>query len=92
MEKKILVEGMMCNHCKMAVEKVLSAVPGVTAANVDLEAKTACVVCGEEVCGHREEGLHACEGAVSANVRQETVGRFLLHFCSQNASSHIICQ
>ena len=49
MEKKILVEGMMCNHCKMEVEKVLSAVPGVTAANVDLEAKTACVVCGEEV-------------------------------------------
>ena len=48
MEKKILVEGMMCNHCKMAVEKVLSAVPGVTAATVDLEAKTACVVCGEE--------------------------------------------
>ena len=30
MEKKILIEGMMCNHCKMAVEKVLSAVPGVT--------------------------------------------------------------
>lgn len=49
MEKKILVEGMMCNHCKMAVEKVLSAVPGVTAATVDLEAKTACVVCGEDV-------------------------------------------
>lgn len=49
MEKKILVEGMMCNHCKMAVEKVLSAVPGVTAATVDLEAKTASVVCGEDV-------------------------------------------
>ena len=49
MEKKILVEGVMCNHCKMAVEKVLSAVPGVTAATVDLEAKTACVVCGEDV-------------------------------------------
>ncbi len=49
MEKKILVEGMMCNHCKMAVEKVLSAVPGVTAATVDLEAKTAIVVCGEDV-------------------------------------------
>ena len=49
MEKKILVEGMMCNHCKMAVEKVLSAVEGVTAVVVDLEAKTATVSCGAEV-------------------------------------------
>lgn len=47
MEKKILIEGMMCNHCKMAVEKVLSAVPGVTAVEVSLEAKTAAVVCDE---------------------------------------------
>ena len=45
MEKKILIEGMMCNHCKMAVEKVLSAVEGVSSAVVDLEAKTATVVC-----------------------------------------------
>ena len=49
MEKKILIEGMMCNHCKMAVEKVLSAVPGVTAVVVDLEAKTAKVACAEDV-------------------------------------------
>lgn len=49
MEKKILVEGMMCNHCKMTVEKALSAVPGVTAATVDLEAKTASVTLGEDV-------------------------------------------
>lgn len=49
MEKKILVEGMMCNHCKMAVEKVLSAVDGVTAVVVDLEAKTATVTCGADV-------------------------------------------
>lgn len=49
MEKKILIEGMMCNHCKMAVEKVLGAVPGVTAVTVDLEAKTATVACADEV-------------------------------------------
>ena len=30
MEKKLHVEGMMCMHCKATVEKVLSAVPGVT--------------------------------------------------------------
>jgi len=49
MEKKLLVEGMMCNHCKMSVEKVLATVPGVTSAVVDLEAKTATVVCDETV-------------------------------------------
>lgn len=49
MEKKLLIEGMMCNHCKMTVEKVLSAVPGVTAAAVDLEAKTATVACDASV-------------------------------------------
>ena len=49
MEKKMLIEGMMCNHCKMSVEKVLSAVPGVTTVTVDLEAKTAVVVCDASV-------------------------------------------
>lgn len=49
MEKKLIVEGMMCNHCKMSVEKVLAAVPGVTAAVVDLEAKTATVTCEASV-------------------------------------------
>ncbi|MBQ8202365.1 MAG: heavy-metal-associated domain-containing protein [Clostridia bacterium] len=49
MEKKMLVEGMMCNHCKASVEKVLNAVPGVSAAVVDLSAKTAVVTCEETV-------------------------------------------
>ena len=49
MEKTIQVNGMMCNHCKMTVEKALSAVPGVTAAAVDLEAKTATVTLAEDV-------------------------------------------
>ena len=49
MEKKLLVEGMMCNHCKATVEKALSGVPGVTSAVVDLEAKTATVVLSEDV-------------------------------------------
>lgn len=49
MEKKLLIEGMMCNHCKMTVEKVLAAVPGVASAEVNLEAKTATVVCSEDV-------------------------------------------
>lgn len=33
------VEGMMCTHCKAAVENVLMAVAGVTAAEADLMAK-----------------------------------------------------
>lgn len=43
MEKKMLIEGMMCNHCKAAVEKNLAKVPGVTACTVDLQAKTATI-------------------------------------------------
>ena len=34
------VEGMSCNHCKMAVEKEVSALPGMRAATVDLAAKS----------------------------------------------------
>jgi len=49
MEKKLLIEGMMCNHCKASVEKVLSAVSGVSAVLVDLDAKTATVTCDETV-------------------------------------------
>ena len=39
METVIKVEGMMCTHCKAMVEKVCKAVPGVTDAVVDLQAK-----------------------------------------------------
>ena len=49
MEKKLLVEGMMCNHCKATVEKALSGVPGVTSAVVDLEAKTATIALSADV-------------------------------------------
>lgn len=34
------VEGMSCNHCKMAVEKEVKALPGMMSAIVDLAAKT----------------------------------------------------
>ncbi len=42
MEKKILIEGMMCGHCQSHVEKALNALEGVSAV-VDLEKKTATV-------------------------------------------------
>lgn len=49
MEKKMLVEGMSCNHCKMSVEKAISAVPGVSACVVDLANKTATITLREDV-------------------------------------------
>jgi Cu+-exporting ATPase len=42
MEKKVVIEGMMCAHCQDHVSKALNALPGVTAA-VDLDSKTATV-------------------------------------------------
>jgi len=45
----MVVEGMKCMHCKASVEKALKAVPGVTDAEVDLEAKTARIVLREDV-------------------------------------------
>jgi len=49
MEKKLMVEGMMCNHCKASVEKVLAAVPGVSGVVVDLAAKIATISLTEDV-------------------------------------------
>ena len=41
MEKVVLkVSGMSCGHCKNAVEKAVRGLPGVMAAEVDLEAGT----------------------------------------------------
>ena len=42
MEKNVLIEGMMCQHCRAHVDKALNAIPGASAA-VDLESKTAVV-------------------------------------------------
>ncbi|MDR1019623.1 MAG: cation transporter [Synergistaceae bacterium] len=46
--KTIKIEGMSCQHCSAAVEKALSALPGVSA-TVDLDAGTATVVATREV-------------------------------------------
>jgi len=49
MEKTVDIEGMSCNHCKMHVEKALSAVPGVKSVKVDLAQKNAVVSAGDSV-------------------------------------------
>lgn len=38
-KESFTVEGMSCNHCKMAVEKEVKALPGMISATVDLAAK-----------------------------------------------------
>lgn len=43
------VEGMSCNHCKMAVEKALKSLAGVTNAIVSLENKNAEIEYDENV-------------------------------------------
>lgn len=43
------VNGMNCNHCKMAVEKALNTVDGVVSAEVNLDAKIASVTLSKEV-------------------------------------------
>ena len=35
------IEGMLCNHCVMHVQKALAAIPGVQKADVSLENKSA---------------------------------------------------
>ena len=42
MEKKVIIEGMMCQHCRAHVDKALNAIPGASA-TVDLDSKTAVV-------------------------------------------------
>lgn len=42
-ETVLKIEGMMCNHCKMAAEKALKGVAGVTGVQVDLAKKEAVV-------------------------------------------------
>lgn len=43
MEKKIIIEGMSCNHCVAHVKEALSGIEGVLSAVVDLDGKYALV-------------------------------------------------
>ncbi len=49
MKKMLNVEGMMCPRCQAHVQKALEAVDGVSAVEVDLEAKTAAVTLAVDV-------------------------------------------
>lgn len=47
--KKVTIEGMHCNHCKMAVEKALNSLEGVVETVVDLEKKQAVIELNKDV-------------------------------------------
>lgn len=49
MKTVIKVNGMMCTHCKAAVEKACKSVPGTLDAVVDLEAKNVTVTGSADV-------------------------------------------
>lgn len=49
MNRTLKITGMSCGHCTEAVEKALTAVPGVTGVTVDLHSKTASVTVDESV-------------------------------------------
>ena len=49
MEKLVSIEGMVCNHCKMNVEKVLKEIDGVEEVNVSLEEKNAIIKLNKEI-------------------------------------------
>ena len=49
MKKVLIVDGMMCAHCQMHVQKALASVDGVREATVDLEKKEATVTLEKDV-------------------------------------------
>ena len=49
MQKNIQIEGMNCNHCRAAVEKALSAIPGVSKVEVSLENRNAIIDTADSV-------------------------------------------
>ena len=49
MKKIMVIDGMMCAHCRKRVHDVLSALDGVVEVDVNLENKTAVVVCSKEI-------------------------------------------
>ncbi|MDF2819840.1 MAG: copper chaperone CopZ [Clostridiales bacterium] len=49
MKKKVLVEGMSCEHCIKHVSEALKELSGVTKVDVNLEAKTAFIEATQEI-------------------------------------------
>lgn len=49
MKKTLKIEGMLCSHCVMHVQKTLAAIPGIAEVTVSLEEKTAKVKLNQDI-------------------------------------------
>lgn len=49
-KKVITIEGMVCNHCKLKVEKSLLELEGVSKVKVNLKNKTATIYSDKSIC------------------------------------------
>ena len=49
MEKKMVINGMKCMHCKARAEQALKSVEGVLNAEADLETKTASILMERDI-------------------------------------------
>ena len=49
MKKTLIIEGMMCNHCRAHAQKALEAVDGVLSVTVSLEEKKAEITLSADV-------------------------------------------
>ena len=78
MEKKMLIDGMKCMHCKASVESALKCVAGVTEAEVDLEGKTARIIVDEEVADDALMGtaVFGAGGQQAVHVHEKDTGVF----------------
>lgn len=64
--KKVNIEGMQCNHCKMSVEKALMSIDGVTKVEVSLENKNAVI---ESIVKIDDENIKKVIGEAGFNVK-----------------------
>lgn len=67
--KTISIHGMQCNHCKMAVEKVLKSINGVTKVEVSLENKNAIIELVKEIDNNEIKRLIEEEGFVVTKIK-----------------------
>jgi copper ion binding protein len=67
--KRIQIEGMTCNHCKMRVEKALNNVEGVQAVKIDLQEGVALVKLGKDVSNETLTQAVAAAGYRSVSIQ-----------------------
>jgi len=57
MEKKIIVKGMKCNHCKTAVENELKEIEGVQEIKIELETGEVIIKSEKEIPGEKIKNI-----------------------------------